>query len=106
MRKLFALAVVSLPLALAGCAHHAQPTVVYAPPPPGYTAIAQRAYQDGFRAARHDIADGKGPNVERHPHFRNPPVPAAAYEDFRHGFREGYQQAFHSGPGVPPPGAY
>ena len=60
--------------------------------------IAQRAYQDGFRAARHDIADGKGPNADRHPHFRNPPVRPPAYEDYRHAFREGYQQAFRSGP--------
>ncbi|MGO9492640.1 MAG: hypothetical protein ACLPH3_13115 [Terracidiphilus sp.] len=99
MRKLMALAVLAVPFALAGCSHP-QP-VVYAPPPPAFTEIAQRGYHDGVEAARHDIAAGRAPNAERHPRFRNPPVPPPAWEDYRHGFREGYRAVFHNGP--PPP---
>ena len=58
MRKTLALAVLALPLAIAGCSHP-QP-VVYAapPPPPAFTEIAQRGFHDGFDAARRDIAKG------------------------------------------------
>jgi hypothetical protein len=104
MRKTLALVVLALPFAIAGCSHPR--TVVYAapPPPPAFTEIAQRGFHDGFDAARHDIAKGMPPNADRHPRFRNPPVPPPAFEDYRHGFREGYQQAFRNGPTPPPPG--
>lgn len=104
MRSFLALILLLSPFALVGCSHP-QP-VVYAPPPPGYPAVTQRAYQDGFRAARQDIDDGKGPDLERHPRFRNPHVPPPVVEDYRHGFREGYQQAFRSGPGAFPPAGF
>ena len=105
MRKLMALAVLSLPFALAECSHP-QP-VVYAPPPPpppAFTEIGQRGYHDGIEAARRDIAAGRAPNAEHHPRFRNPPVPPPAWEDYRHGFREGYRSMFRNGPPPPPPG--
>jgi hypothetical protein len=103
MRKALALVVLSLPFVLAGCSHP-QP-VVYAPPPPpppGYTQVAEQGYHDGVEAARRDIAQGRAPNAQRHPRFRNPPVPPPAFEDYRHGFREGYRAAYHNGP--PPQG--
>jgi hypothetical protein len=96
--KMFAaVAALFLPLAVAGCSHP-QP-VVYAPPPPGYTAAAQQGYYDGSLAARNDIRKGLAPDVNRHPKFRNPPVPPPVMEEYRHGFREGYQQTFRGGPG-------
>lgn len=104
MKKLLVLAVLLLPLPLlmAGCSHR---TVVYVqapPPPPDFSAIAQQGYHDGFDAARRDIANNRPPDLEHHPRFRNPPVPPPAFEDYRHGFREGYNAALHSAP--PPPG--
>jgi hypothetical protein len=96
MNKLIALAVLSMPLFLAGCSHQ---VVVYAPPPPAeFSAIAQQAFRDGFEAARRDIAHNVPPGVEKHPRFRNPPVPPPAVEDYRHGFREGYQAFLHQAP--------
>ena len=86
------MAVLFLPLAVAGCSHP-QP-VVYAPPPPGLSAAAQRGYYDGSLAARNDIRKDLAPNVERHPKFRNPPAPPPAFEEYRHGFRAGYEQTF------------
>jgi hypothetical protein len=99
--KVFAvMAALFLPLALAGCSHP-QP-VVYAPPAPGLSALAQRGYYDGSLAARNDIRKGLAPNVERYPKFRNPPAPPQAFEEYRHSFRAGYMQTLRGGPGPGP----
>ena len=96
--KMFAaMAALLLPLAVAGCSHP-QP-VVYAPPPPGLSAAAQRGYYDGSLAARNDIRKDLAPDVERHPKFRNPPAPPQAFEEYRHGFRAGYEQTLRGGAG-------
>ena len=91
------LVVLVLLLAVAGCSHP-QP-VLYAPPPPGFSPAAQQGYHDGYLAARNDIRKGFAPDLKRHPRFRNPPVPPAAFEDYRQGFRAGYEQTFRGGPG-------
>jgi hypothetical protein len=99
MKKWLALAALLLPLALAGCGH---PAVVYAPPPPpAFSQIAQQGFHDGFEAARRDVARNLPPGVDKHPKFRNPPVPPPAWEDYRHGFREGYQAFMHRGGPAP-----
>lgn len=98
MRFPLALAVLALPLAIAGCSHPRPAVYEVPPPPPAFTQIAQQGFHDGFQAARRDMAKGLAPNVDRHPKFRNPPVPPPAAEDYRHGFREGYQRALHTGP--------
>jgi hypothetical protein len=95
MKKLFAIAGLSLfLLPFSGCAHPAPPPY-YAPPPPG--AVARQGFDTGVAAARHDISLGMGPNVNRHPRFRNPPVPpgqpAQIYRDnFRRGYRSVYRR--------------
>ncbi len=57
----------------------------------------------GFEAAKRDVQAGRPPNLEQHPRFRNPPVPPPAFEDYRHGFREGYGAFLHNSP---PPRGY
>lgn len=94
MRKAFALVVAALALAAAGCSHPS--TAYYVAPqsgPPAYAEISQHAFHDGFDAARHDMAKGIRPDFDRHQRFRNPPVPPPAVEDYRGGFREGYDRA-------------
>lgn len=93
MKKCFALMALLLPLSLAGCSH---PRPVYAepPPPPEFAEIAREGYHDGFAAARRDVEQGIQASVERHPRFRNPPVPPDAF-DYRHGFRRGYDAYIH-----------
>jgi hypothetical protein len=103
MKKFLAVAALLLPVPfmLAGCAHP-QPVAVYAPPPPAeFNQIGQRGFHDGFEAAQRDVARGVPPGADRHPRFRNPPVPPPAWDDYRHGFREGYGAFLHQGP---PPG--
>jgi len=96
MKKFLCLALVFLPVALTGCSHR---TVVVYNPPPAYSEAAQQGYHDGVAAAQRDVRQGFGPDVNRHPRFRNPPVPPPLMEEYRHGFREGYQAVFHGGPG-------
>jgi hypothetical protein len=100
MKKLLGVALILLPLGLAGCSHP-QPVYSY-PPPPAYSQAAQQGYNDGVRAAQRDMHDGLQPDAARHPRFNNPPVPPPLQEDYRHGFREGYRAVFHlppTGPG-------
>jgi len=98
MKRFLLLFALSAPVILAGCAH--KTVVVYQAPPAELNEIAQRGFHDGFEAARRDIADGRPPRLEQHPRFRNPPVPPPAFEDYRHGFREGYNRAMRE---LPPP---
>jgi hypothetical protein len=102
MNKWIALGALLLPITLAGCEHRT--VVVYnAPPPPAaYTEAGRQGYNDGVAAAQRDIARGNPLVVDRHPRFRNPPVPLPLFEDFRHGFRDGYEQVIHHG--AQPPG--
>jgi hypothetical protein len=93
MHKVLGLAVLALPLLIAGCAEHER-SYHSAPYAPAYERFGERGFHDGFEAARHDISNGRRPDADRHGKFRNPPVPRRAFDDYRHGFREGYQRAF------------
>jgi hypothetical protein len=100
MKKWIALGALLLPIVLAGCVSRS--VVVYsAPPPPAaYSEASRQGYNDGVAAAQRDISEAKPPSVDRHPRFRNPPVAPPLIEDYRHGFREGYNQVIrHGGPG-------
>jgi hypothetical protein len=97
MKRLL-IAVAALPLLVftgIGCAHSAPPPY-YAPPPPG--AIASQGYNDGVNAARRDMAQGRPPRVDRHPRFRNPPVPPGGPAHiYRDNFHRGYDWAYRGG---------
>jgi hypothetical protein len=95
MKKALCLALALLPLAT-GCAH--REVVAYAPPP-AYNDAARQGYADGVRAAQRDLREGARPDADRHPRFRNPPVPPPLRDEYRHGFRDGYVRAMHGGPG-------
>ena len=94
MRKLSSLPLLALPLLLAGCSH--REVVVYQPPP-AYSQAAQDGYRAGVRAAEHDLHQGLPAAPERHRNFDRPPVPPPLREDYRHGFREGYERVFAGG---------
>jgi hypothetical protein len=95
MRKILISSALMLPFLLAGCSH---PQPAYYPPPPAYSQVAQQGYHDGWYAGLRDARRGLGPDVNRHPRFRQPPVGPRFAEDYRHGFRDGYRRAIHSAP--------
>jgi len=97
MKKLLISCALLTPLLLAGCSH---PQPYYPPPPSAYSQVAQEGYHDGWQAGQRDLRRGLNPDVNRHPRFRQPPVGPRFVDDYRHGFRDGYQRAFHT----PPPG--
>ena len=80
MRKALALAVLALPLALAGCAEHDR-TYYSGQYAPAQERFEQRGFHDGFDAGRHDYSKGRRPDADRHGSFRNPPVPGWASDE-------------------------
>jgi hypothetical protein len=102
MKKLLAVSMLAAATLMAGCGHPAY----YGPPPPPGVQIHDQGIHDGFEAARADAANGRPPAFQRHPRFRNPPVPGPAIGDYRDGFRQGYENFFHQGPPPPPPPRY
>jgi len=99
-----AFAALLCPVALVTGCSHPQPVAVVAPPPPEFGPVAQQGYHDGVEAARRDIHSGFAPDLRRHPRFRNPPI--GPPEEYRRGFRAGYDATFRGGPPPPPPGYY
>jgi hypothetical protein len=99
-----ALAALLAPVALVTGCSHPRPVVAVAPPPPPpeFGPVAQQGYHDGIQSARRDIRSGLAPDLQRHPRFRNPPV--GPPEEYRRGFRAGYDASFRAGPPPPPPG--
>ncbi len=93
MRKALAVALLSLPLVLAGCAEHER-AYYSAPYAPAQERFGERGFHDGSEAGRHDRSKGWRPDANRHGDFRNPPVPRGVVDEYRHGFREGYERAF------------
>ena len=98
MKKALLLCAFAAPLVFAGCSHPTYVARYQGPPPPAYNGIGQQGFDDGFSAARNDIAHGRPPNAEAHKRFRNPPVPPPAWNDYRRGFSEGYHRAMHEAP--------
>jgi hypothetical protein len=94
MKKTARIGALFVAITLAGCSHQAR---YYPPPPPAYSAIAQQGFHDGLQAARRDMRHGLPPDPARHARFRRPPVPPPAMEDYRQGFRGGYEDFFHHG---------
>jgi hypothetical protein len=93
MKRWIVLAAIASPLVLAGCSEHGHYYGSHAPL--AVDDIRQRGYHDGFEAARRDVAHQSRPDMEHHGHFRHPPVPASAFEDYRHAFRAGYEDFLH-----------
>jgi len=63
-------------------------------PPQEFRDIQRRGFHDGVEAGRHDFESHRPPNVERRQEFRRPPVPPPARDEYREGFRRGYDSAF------------
>jgi hypothetical protein len=64
-------------------------------PPQEYNDVQRNGFHAGVEAARHDIDRGLPPDADRHGDFRHPHLPRGPREDFRRGFRHGYEMAYN-----------
>jgi ribosome modulation factor len=80
------------------------PTIVLAqgPPPPGdnqswenppaeFREAQTKGYHDGVEGARKDFDNHRRPDVNNRDEYKHPHVSAADRDDYRDGFRNGYQ---------------
>ena len=69
--------------------------------------IERQGFHDGIEGARRDFENHRRPDVDNRDEFRRPPVPPASWEEYRHGFRRGYQvgveHLMNGVPQMPPP---
>jgi hypothetical protein len=75
-------------------------------PPQEFREVQRQGFHDGIEGARKDFQSGRQPDVHNRYEYRHPPVPPITVEDYRVGFRRGYQTAMDhlmSGPQAPPP---
>jgi hypothetical protein len=62
-------------------------------PPPEFRDIQRQGFHDGIEGARKDFDNHRPPNVNNREEYRHPHVSPSAREDYREGFRRGYDAA-------------
>ncbi len=62
-------------------------------PPPEFRDVQRQGFRDGVGAARHDFDSHRSPDPNRHGNYRHPSVARSLREDYREGFRQGYDRA-------------
>jgi hypothetical protein len=61
--------------------------------PSAYTEWKRRGFRDGIDGARKDYANGRRPTPNNRDEYRDPQVPGQFRQDYRLGFRRGYELA-------------
>jgi Spy/CpxP family protein refolding chaperone len=64
-------------------------------PPAEFREVQRQGFHDGIEGARKDFNNHREPNVENREEFRHPHVERSMREDYREGFRRGYEKAMH-----------
>jgi len=62
-------------------------------PPREFREIQRQGFHDGIEGARKDFDHHRPPNVEGRAEYRHPHVSPSAFDDYREGFRRGYEAA-------------
>ena len=62
-------------------------------PPDEFREIQRKGFHDGVEGARKDFDNHRQPNVDNRSEFRHPHVPPSDRDDYREGFRRGYESA-------------
>lgn len=62
-------------------------------PPPEFKDVQRRGFRDGIEGARKDFDNHRRPDVNNRDEYRHPPVERAFRNDYRDGFRRGYERA-------------
>ena len=63
-------------------------------PPPEFREAQRKGFHDGVEGARKDFDNHRAPNVNRRKEYRHPPVDESMRDDYRDGFRRGYNAAW------------
>jgi hypothetical protein len=64
-------------------------------PPREFRDIQRQGFHDGIEGARKDFDHHRAPNVNGRDEYRHPHVPPSARDDYRDGFRRGFDAAMH-----------
>ena len=70
-------------------------------PPQEMREFARQGFRDGIQGARRDMENRRRPNVNNRDEFRHPQVPRNVRDDYRMGFRRGYDMAIQRAAGGP-----
>ncbi|MGA9669167.1 MAG: hypothetical protein WBQ94_08165 [Terracidiphilus sp.] len=70
-------------------------------PPGEFREIQRQGFHDGIEGARKDFDNHRAPNVNNRDEYRHPHVSPSARDDYREGFRRGYDVAMHHLMGEP-----
>lgn len=62
-------------------------------PPARFTDMERRGFQDGIVGAQHDFGNHRRPDPNNRDEYRNPNVPPQFRDEYRIGFRRGYEVA-------------
>jgi len=62
-------------------------------PPSEFRDIQRQGFHDGIEGARKDFDNHRAPNVNNRDEYRHPHVKPSARDDYREGFRRGYDVA-------------
>lgn len=64
-------------------------------PPQEFREAQRKGYHDGVEGARKDFDNHRRPEVSNRDEYRHPNVPRSEREDYREGFRRGYEVAMN-----------
>ena len=64
-------------------------------PPAEFREVQRQGFHDGIEGARQDFDHHRMPDVNNRKEYRHPHVDPALREDYREGFRRGYEVAMH-----------
>lgn len=62
-------------------------------PPDEFRDVQRQGFHDGIEAARSDYDRHRHKDADDHERYRHPPVDRSMREDYRQGFRRGYEVA-------------
>lgn len=71
-------------------------------PPAEFRDIQRQGFHDGIEGARKDFDHHRAPNVNGRDEYRHPHVDPSARDDYREGFRHGYDLAMQHLQGATP----
>jgi hypothetical protein len=60
--------------------------------PGRFSEIQRRGFQDGMEGARRDVENHRRPDPNNRDEYRNPHVPPQLWDEYREGFRRGYER--------------